>query len=327
VKETGQYDNTYIMVTSDNGYQLGQHRMHNKLDPYRMSTTAPLLVAGPNVDTVAEASHLLAHIDLCPTILDLAQCPKPDFLDGKSFAELIRDPKAHEDTTWRDPVLLENWQVKRNRKSLLPGTYSGLRYHDKLYVEWMTGDREFYDLKSDPYELENTFDALSLEEKQQLREDLFATRSVEMDPIVNVIPREVLTVHKKFPYCVRGVAEDDRCIEKIEVMIRHLKKGYWNGTSFQKGRTRVTVTDFASDQQMVSWRYDIRDLVSLLGEEDTETVEGEKKFRVVLQAFAWDQKGNRSQESRTQMLMPFTNDPFLSPTTRTKTAARPKMVK
>ena len=327
LKETGQYDDTYIMVTSDNGYQLGQHRLHNKLDPYRMSTTAPLLISGPEVKAVDSADHLLAHIDLCPTILDLAECPKPDFLDGKSFADLIHDPEAHQASSWRDPVLLENWQVKRNRQYFLAGTYSGLRYHDKLYVEWVTGDREYYDLKSDPYELENSYDALSTEEKQQLREDLFATRSVEMDPIVNVIPREVLTIHKKFPYCVRGVAEDDRCIEKIEVMIRHLDKGYWNGKSFQKGRTRVSVTDFAADQQMVSWRYDVRDLVGLLEEEDAETVKGQKKFRIILQAFAWDKKGNQSEESRTQMLMPFTEDPFTTPTTPVTMAAKRKKVR
>jgi arylsulfatase A-like enzyme len=306
----GLYENTWFLFTSDNGYQLGHHRLHNKLDPYRMSTTAPLFVCGPGVEEPTTKNHLLAHIDLCPTILDLAECPKPKFLDGKSFAELIPGSGPQDEESWREPVLLENWQVKRNRTSFLPGTYCGLRYHDKLYIEWATGDREYYDLKNDPFELENVYDRLSRDRKQVLRKDLFATRSEKMDPIVTVIPRPVLSTHLAFPYCVRGMAEDDRCVDQIKLMVRHIGRGYWNGEYWQSKRTYVQVSDFAKDQQMVAWRYDIRDLVATLGEEDSEVVNDRKIFRVALQAFAYDAEGNESEESRIQMYMPFTGDPW-----------------
>jgi len=310
LKAKGLYENTYFMITSDNGYQLGQHRLHNKLDPYRMSTTAPLFVCGPKIKEGQTASHLLAHIDLCPTILDLAECPKPEFLDGKSFAELLPDPESQDQQSWRDPVLLENWQIKRNRVDYLPGTYSALRYHDKLYVEWATGDREFYDLKCDPYELKNAYGSLTNEEKEKLREDLLATRSVEMDPIVTVLPRPVLTAHLAFPYCVRGMAEDDRCVSEVKLMVRNLNRGYWNGEYWQPGRTYVDVTDFPKDQQMTSWRYDVRNVVATLKEEDTELQADRKVFRLILQAFAWDSEGNKSEESRAQMYTPYTDDPY-----------------
>jgi arylsulfatase A-like enzyme len=313
LKDRGLYENTYFMITSDNGYQMGHHRLHNKLDPYRMSTTAPLFVSGPEAAAPTSVGHLLAHIDMCPTILDLAECPKPGFLDGKSFVDLIRDPHSHDEKTWRKPVVLENWQVKRNRSACLPGTYSGLRYYDRTYVEWCTGDREFYDLSADPYELENAYDSLSDLEKNKLREDLLNSRSVEMDPIVTVLKRAVLSEHTEFPYCVRGIAEDDRCVKKIELMIRHEKRGYWNGESWipNKKRTYMEVTDFAPDQQMVSWRYDIRDAVSQLTKKDMVTLRnGKKAFRLAVQVFAYDHLGNKSEEARTQMVPPFTTDPF-----------------
>ncbi len=324
LKETGQYENTYFLITSDNGYQLGHHRLHNKLDPYRMSTTAPLLVCGPEVKEKTSASHLLAHIDLCPTILDLAKCPKPEFLDGKSFVEVLRNPSSHDEATWREPVLLENWQVKRNRRTFLPGAYSGLRYHDRLYIEWVTGDREYYDLSTDPYELENSYDSLSNEDKEKLREDLFATRAVEMNPIITVMHRPVLSAERSFPYCARGMAEDDRCVDKIELMIRHMTRGYWNGKSWQKRRTRVLVEDYAKDQQIVSWRYDLREPLSLLNNDETEIVNERKIYRVVLQAFAWDHKGNQSEEARTQLLVPYADDPYA---VRTQTAGTPAYLK
>ncbi|QEG21522.1 sulfatase family protein [Mariniblastus fucicola] len=310
LKAKGMYENTWFMITSDNGYQLGHHRLMSKLDPYRMSTTAPLFVSGPEVKEPCKADHLLAHIDMCPTILDLAKCPKPDFLDGKSFVDLVRDPKSHAEDSWRKPVVLENWQVKRNRRIFLPGMYSGLRYHDKLYVEWCSGEREYYDLATDPYELDNAYDSLSESEKEELRDDLFAARSVKMDPIVTVMHRPILTDHRKFPFCVRGMAEDDRCIKRIKVMIRHMQHGFWNGQSWQRSRTHVETTDFPSDQQMVSWQYDIRQAVSHLTEKDSIVVDDRKVFRVVLQAFAWDGDGNQSEEARTQMFVPFTTDPY-----------------
>lgn len=311
LKSQGMYENTWIMLTSDNGYQMGQHRMHSKLDPYRMSTTAPLFVSGPGVSGASKANHLLAHIDICPTILDLAECNKPDFLDGKSFADVIRDPAAHEESSWREPVVLENWQVKRNRKQFLPGMYSGLRYFDKVYVEWCSGEREFYDLASDPFELENKYDLLSESEKRKLREDLFASRAVPMDPIVTVMHRTVLTAHKPFPYCVRGVAEDDRSVKKIKVMVRHMKRGFWNGASWQRRRTHVEATNFAKDQQMVSWRYDIRDAVAALGEDDSTIVNDRKVFNIILQAIAWDAEGNESEDARSQLFVPFTTNPYV----------------
>ncbi len=310
LKAKGLYQNTYFMITSDNGYQLGQHRLHNKLDPYRMSTTAPLFVSGPEVSKPTNANHLLAHIDMCPTILDLAECPKPEFLDGKSFVDLIRHPKSHDEKTWRKAVVLENWQVKRNRRIFLPGTYCGLRYHDQLYVEWATGDKEFYNLSQDPYELENSYDSLSDNAKAKLHEDLLSSRAVEMDPIVTVLPCAVLTENLAFPYCARGIAEDDRCVQKIELMIRHMERGYWNGISWAAKRTYVETTDFAAGQQMASWRYDLRDAVSQLVNDDSAMLQDGKTFRIALQVFAYDQLGNKSKEARTQLFLPFTTDPF-----------------
>ncbi len=310
LKAKGLYEQTFFMITSDNGYQLGHHRLHNKLDPYRMATTAPLFVSGPDVGEPASVSHLLAHIDLCPTILDLAECPKPDFLDGKSFVELIRDPTSHDESTWREPVVLENWQVKRNRTSVLPGTYSALRFHDRLYIEWSTGDREFYDLELDPWELENSYDSLAISEQEALHDKLLSSRAVEMDPLITVIPEAVLTQHQNFPYCARGIAEDDHSIEKIDVLIRHKELGYWDGSTWSMRRCYMNAKDFVTDQQMTEWRYDLRDAVSTLSAKDSSMLRDRKIFRLAIQVFAYDKQGNKSEESRTQLLLPFTTDPF-----------------
>ena len=44
LQETGRLDNTLIVFTSDNGFQLGEHRLWGKTRPYEGSTHVPLVM-------------------------------------------------------------------------------------------------------------------------------------------------------------------------------------------------------------------------------------------------------------------------------------------
>jgi hypothetical protein len=254
IEECGLKESTYVFLTSDNGYQLGHHRLHNKLDPYEMCTRVPLYVSGPGITPGRTAGHLLAHIDLCPTILELAGAKVPDFVDGKSFVPLLSNPDAINERTWRSPVVIENWQVKRNRGKTLPGAYSGLRYFDRVYVEWVSGDKEYYDLANDPFELENLYSRLSNREQQSLKQDLLGSRHVKMDPIVTVIPGPILTGDD--PFFIRGRAEDDRVVAQVNLTIQDPKtKKFWNGNAWATDSFELTAETSANDQQIISWCY------------------------------------------------------------------------
>ena len=62
---------------------------------------------------------------------------------------------------------------------------------------------------------------------------------------------------------------------------------------------------------MVSWRYDIRDAVAALGEDDSTIVNDRKVFNIILQAIAWDAEGNESEDARSQLFVPFTTNPYV----------------
>src|SRR5215204_786046 len=50
LEDAGELDNTFILFTSDNGYELGEHRIRFKKGyPYEESTRVPLFVRGPGV--------------------------------------------------------------------------------------------------------------------------------------------------------------------------------------------------------------------------------------------------------------------------------------
>ena len=278
LKSCGIRESTYIFFTSDNGYQLGQHRLHGKLYPYRICTNVPLYVSGPGITGGTTADHLLGHIDLCPTILELAGAKLPEFLDGKSFIPLLKNPKAINETTWREPVVIENWQAKRNRGKNFLGAYSGLRYHNKIYVEWINGDKEFYDFSKDPYELNNAFDDLSSPEQQLLKRDLLSSRHVSMNPIVTIIP-EPVELDDRADW-VQGRAEDDHSIAEILLHLQDPKtKKFWTGSQWSKVPTDLKANVSSNDQQLVTWHFPIDQLYAT---------------RLSATAWAVDRDGNES---------------------------------
>ncbi len=89
--------------------------------------------------------HLVANIDLAPTIADAVGFPVT--AEGRSLVPLLHGNDA---TPWRKDILLEHVRGTND----VP-TFCGLRSTDYLYVRYATGEREIYDLRTDPYELNN----------------------------------------------------------------------------------------------------------------------------------------------------------------------------
>lgn len=153
--ERGELDNTYIFFTSDNGYHLGQHRLfQGKGEAYEEDIRVPLLVRGPGVRPGVTLDHMALNIDFAPTIVELAGATAGRVMDGQSLAPLIvRDTPPPQN--WRHDFLVE---IYRN-PPMQPGSPGfALRTRHELYVEYADGFRELYDLRTDPYQLNNLAD-------------------------------------------------------------------------------------------------------------------------------------------------------------------------
>lgn len=55
---------------------------------------------------------------------------------------------------WREDILLEHWPAEEGVGSMIPEFYA-VRTMEWKYVEYVTGEKELYDLVNDPYELVN----------------------------------------------------------------------------------------------------------------------------------------------------------------------------
>jgi N-acetylglucosamine-6-sulfatase len=160
LREAGQLDNSYVMLTSDNGFMQGEHRVPTgKMLPYDPSTQVPLLVRGPGLPEDEVSQALVGNVDLAPTILEIAGAFSTKLLDGRSLLELARDPSLNPKRS-----LLHETGGQRFVRRIdqdLTGTppirelrsYRAIRTDRWLYVEYRGGQRELYDLDQDPYQL------------------------------------------------------------------------------------------------------------------------------------------------------------------------------
>jgi arylsulfatase A-like enzyme len=147
LRSTGQLDNTLLMFTSDNGFFHGEHRIANgKVLWYEPSIHLPLLLrwtANRSLPRGVHRSQLVANIDDAPTILDAANVRPGRTQDGVSLLPLWRD-KGKE--IGRD-ILIDN--------SPGAGHFDGIRTAHYKYAEYANGDRELYNLRKDPHELQS----------------------------------------------------------------------------------------------------------------------------------------------------------------------------
>lgn len=154
----GQLQGTYIFFSSDNGFHLGEHRLpQGKNTAFEEDIRVPLIVFGPGVPAGRTVELLAMNIDLAPTWVAIAGVSPPSFVDGRSLLPVLSAAPPRQDR-WRQMVLIEHYTPARagrtTRAAAIP-EYHALRVKDFSYVEYATGERELYDLRRDPYQLQN----------------------------------------------------------------------------------------------------------------------------------------------------------------------------
>jgi len=143
-----------VFLTSDNGWMRGEHRIPaEKYAPYEESIRVPLMVRGPGVAEGVALDQVVGLVDLDPTLLELAGGPAASVSasDGRSLAPLLR-LKQGEKANWRESILIEHFG---GGAPFRVRGYFGLRSAGATYVEYATGEKEYYDLVKDPYQMDN----------------------------------------------------------------------------------------------------------------------------------------------------------------------------
>ena len=152
LEETGQMDNTFIVFTSDNGYFWGEHHLGDKRWAYEESLRIPMAMRYPRlIKGGSNVSQMVMNVDMAPTMLTLGGPGKfPAELQGHSVLPLFKGPVKN----WRTSFLSEYFMEKSNPR--VP-SWQAVRDNQWKYIHYpeVNGADELYDLKKDPYEMQN----------------------------------------------------------------------------------------------------------------------------------------------------------------------------
>ncbi|WP_149535593.1 phosphoric/sulfuric ester hydrolase PehA [Siccirubricoccus phaeus] len=160
--ETGQWQDTMVVFTSDHGEQLGDHWLLGKIGYFDESFRIPLVVkeAGAPARAGAVERAFTESIDIMPTILDWLGGEIPRAVDGHSLLPLVRGGAPQ---GWRDALHYEYdfrdvFYSQPESALRLPMDACSLcviqdaRYK---YVHFAALPPLFFDLERDPHQFEN----------------------------------------------------------------------------------------------------------------------------------------------------------------------------
>ncbi|NRB18414.1 MAG: alkaline phosphatase family protein [Rhodobacteraceae bacterium] len=162
LKETGQYDSTLIVFTSDHGEQLWDHGVLGKEHFYDQSYHIPLIIKQPGSDMARGrvVTEFTEAIDLMSTVLDVIEQEIPPQCDGHSLRPFLQGETPG---NWRTEVC---WELDfRDNKHGIAQQELGLGAQDCSlcvirdarfkYVHFGALPPLFFDLVNDPDELHN----------------------------------------------------------------------------------------------------------------------------------------------------------------------------
>ena len=151
LEERGELDNTVVLYLGDNGFLFGEKGLIDKRNAYEASVRIPMLLRYPKeVQRGLTLTHIVANIDVAPTMLEFGGVKIPDHMDGKSMKAILTGTSD----VWRDYLLYEyywerNYPHTPTTHAVLGERFKYIRYHGVWDVD------ELFDLKNDPLERVN----------------------------------------------------------------------------------------------------------------------------------------------------------------------------
>ncbi len=140
LQESGHWDDTLIIFTSDHGDMDASHKMEHKENLYQEACHVPLIIKAPNQQQGRLADQLVCNgLDLIATVMDYAGTRVPYYIGGKSLRPCVEHGCTEE---LRDALVIECENG------------IGAVSKDFKYVLYDKGQRneQLYDLRRDPGE-------------------------------------------------------------------------------------------------------------------------------------------------------------------------------
>ena len=181
LEASGKADNTIVLFTTDHGDMAAAHGFVFKLGHcgYDELLRVPFLMRCPGVIPAGMATGAMASsVDVLPTLLEIMELPKPEALDGRSFAHLFDDPKA----AHRNELFCASMG---NNITLVNGGWKFVLNYSPRDID------ELYDIAKDPGEMSNLAEKPAhAETVHEMRGRILAWLKETGHPYADVIARK-----------------------------------------------------------------------------------------------------------------------------------------
>lgn len=167
LKETGRWEETIVIFTSDHGDWLGDYGLLRKSNLCTDSLVhVPFIMRVPGKSFDPHVKNTVSLVDVVPTLCELLQCSSPEGIQGQSMLSTMAGKRHH--------VLVQNHmsKVRYNNFSIYDD-----RYRFTLYPS--TGEVELFDHTRDPSELHNLAESSQFSEVQREMEAELGRKQLE----------------------------------------------------------------------------------------------------------------------------------------------------
>ncbi|MBX3451608.1 MAG: sulfatase [Planctomycetaceae bacterium] len=169
-------DNTLVILTSDQGFYLGEHGWFDKRWIFEESVRSPLLARWPGVTKPGSVNNnLVSLLDFAETFLDVAGLDVPADMQGRSLVPLL---KGNTPEDWRKSLYYHYYEYPvphrvRPHYGVITDRYKLIHYYKPDVDDWELLDRE-----KDPHETKSFYnDPAYADVRQELHAEVERLRT------------------------------------------------------------------------------------------------------------------------------------------------------
>ena len=152
LKQNNLEENTIVVLTSDQGFYLGDHGFFDKRFIYEESLRMPFIVKYPKKIKAGSVNNdIITNIDFAPTLIELADIKMTQKVQGESFKPILfgNTPKNWEQAMYYHYYEFPFWHHVQPHYGIRTQKYTLAHFYYNIDV-W-----ELYDLEKDPNQMHN----------------------------------------------------------------------------------------------------------------------------------------------------------------------------
>ena len=230
LEKNSLYENTIIVFTGDHGEALGQHgEVTHGFFAYNEVIGVPLIIRSPGI-LKGSIDQYVSHIDIFPTVCDLLNVEKPDFLQGISLLPVLKGKKISQRIFYFEslyPFYSRGWAPLR-----------GFIQKKKKYID--APIPELYDIENDFNELNNLAKGKKIDVyKKQLDRIIKDQSNPEIKVQRKTVDREALRKLASLGYISNpnlAVPESFGPADDIKTLLPYFNTATWTNILYQDGK-------------------------------------------------------------------------------------------